>query len=292
MTIEQDPFGQAYRSGRLSDEETAQRMLQTAVDKVNQEGLRVSFDLLRFEDIIADAGVARSAAYRRWPTKNHFYADLLRELAGHLHPAIAAYDENTVNIVRDRALEHLEHLRTPEGRRLLLVELCREGALQNFSKLVGSTAWSVYVTLTITLVSLPDTQLKTDLKQALAHSEEHFLEKMATFYATMIDVLGFQLLPELPGVDLNVVAQLGAAVVEGLAMNAASLPDVKQCRFKGDPFGAGHEAEWSLPALGFTSIIMAMIRPNPARQGTWSDAQLDECRQRLEALNVMDTPDE
>lgn len=47
-------------------------MLQTAVDKVNQEGLRVGFDLPRLKDIIADAGVASSAAYQiRSPPQVH-----------------------------------------------------------------------------------------------------------------------------------------------------------------------------------------------------------------------------
>ena len=82
------PTGLTRRRRRLSDEETEQRMLQAALAMVNQAGLTVSLDHISFEDVIRDAGVSRSAVYRRWPYKDLFFSDLLRELARGSSPAI------------------------------------------------------------------------------------------------------------------------------------------------------------------------------------------------------------
>ena len=77
----QAPTGFARRSRRLSDQETEKRMLHAAMAMVNRTGLTVSLDHLSFEDIIRDADVARSAVYRRWPYKDLFFSDLVKELA-------------------------------------------------------------------------------------------------------------------------------------------------------------------------------------------------------------------
>ncbi len=56
-------------------------MLAAAVDQVNAAGLTVSLDHLSFEAVIDAADVSRTAAYRRWPNKELFLTDLVRELA-------------------------------------------------------------------------------------------------------------------------------------------------------------------------------------------------------------------
>jgi AcrR family transcriptional regulator len=56
-------------------------MLKAAVAMVNRTGLTVSLDHISFEDVIRDADVSRSAVYRRWPYKDLFFSDLVKELA-------------------------------------------------------------------------------------------------------------------------------------------------------------------------------------------------------------------
>ena len=77
----QAPTGLARRGRRLSDQETEQRMLQAAVAMVHRTGLTVSLEHISFEDVIRDADVSRSAVYRRWPYKDLFFSDLVKELA-------------------------------------------------------------------------------------------------------------------------------------------------------------------------------------------------------------------
>ena len=83
MTSEmQAPTGLARRSRRLSDRQTEERMLQAAVAMVHRTGLTVSLDHISFEDVIRDADVSRSTAYRHWPYKDLLFSDLVKELAG------------------------------------------------------------------------------------------------------------------------------------------------------------------------------------------------------------------
>ena len=49
------PTGLARRGRRLSDRETEQRMLRTAVAMVRRDGLTVSLDSISLENVIRDA---------------------------------------------------------------------------------------------------------------------------------------------------------------------------------------------------------------------------------------------
>ena len=56
---------------------------------ISSGGLTVSLDHISLEQLIRDADVSRSTVYRRWPHKDLFFSDLVRELAEecHAHPA-------------------------------------------------------------------------------------------------------------------------------------------------------------------------------------------------------------
>src|ERR1700746_158311 len=84
----QAPTGLARRGRRLSDRETEQRMLQTAVTMVSRAGLTVSLDHISLEEVIREADVSRSAVCRRWPYKDLFFSDLVKELSRSAIPTI------------------------------------------------------------------------------------------------------------------------------------------------------------------------------------------------------------
>ena len=135
------PTGLTRRRRRLSDQETEQRMLQAALAMVNQAGLTVSLEHISFEDVIRDAGVSRSAVYRRWPYKDLFFSDLLRELARGASPAIVTANPEAIDAVRRTILGHLDWLKTPAYRRALAAEVLRQGALNEFEAFRGSAEW-------------------------------------------------------------------------------------------------------------------------------------------------------
>ena len=113
MTSEvQAPTGLARRGRRLSDRETEQRMLRTAVAMVQRTGLTVSLDHISLEDVIRDADVSRSAVYRRWPYKDLFFSDLVKQLAKDATPTIV---NDELELMRRVVAEHDDRLETPES---------------------------------------------------------------------------------------------------------------------------------------------------------------------------------
>lgn len=279
-----DPFGRpTRRSSRLTDEETARRMLETGVSAVHSTGLQLSFDLVSLEALIDTANVSRSAVYRRWPTKAHYFADLLLELAGSTHPATAAYSQSTVERACDVAEAFIDMLRTPEGRKQVVVEMCRQGALENYNSIRKGHEWATYVALQATMLSLPpELDLESRIRAALRRSEDNFVERMSAFYLSMVDVVGYNL-RSISGVTFETVATMGAAVVEGLAINTTIIPEISDTVFTADSFNTGIEAEWSMPALGFASILLALIEPK-SPEIDWDDERIEKSRARLREI--------
>src|SRR5271169_4534453 len=123
------PTGLARRGRRLSDAETERRMLDAAVAMVHATGLTVSLDHISLEDVIRDADVSRSAVYRRWPYKDLFFSDLVKQLAKDATPTIV---NDELELMRRVMAEHDDWLETPELRHGLVVELFRRLSLLDF----------------------------------------------------------------------------------------------------------------------------------------------------------------
>lgn len=257
-----DDGARTLRKKRLSDDETRSRMLEMGHELVAGSGLTVSLEHLSFEEVIQRSLVSRSAVYRLWPNKELYFNDLLLELAGSTNPSQAAYDRGTVDLAVQITAENLDKLATAEGRRALVVELCRRGSQQNFTALYGSAEWQTYVALTATLVSLPDGRLQTAMQQALHRSELGFIDRMTVFYESMLFLVGYRVQPGIPE-GARVLTTLGGAVVEGLALNSIVVPKVADTRFVADPFAVGTAQEWTIPSIGYTSLVLGISEPDP-----------------------------
>src|SRR5690606_4665978 len=143
--------GLGRRRRRISDAETEERMLAAAVEMINETGLAVSLEHLRFEDVIRAAGVARSPVYRRWPSEDLFLSALLRELARGADAAAGGESESRLGVAQ-AAAEHAALVETPEGRARLAAEFIR-GA-RDFETLRRSSAWRTYLALHATFLSM------------------------------------------------------------------------------------------------------------------------------------------
>lgn len=284
MTAEENPFGRE-RATRLSDEETSERMLSTGIRRVEAEGLRVSFDLLRYEELIVEAGVARSAVYRRWPTKHHYYADLLRELAKHEFHAASLYQHHTLGMLQQMSDTLVEQLATQLGRHRIAAELCRVGGAGNFLTLSQSRQWRVWLTLTATLASLPENELQADLRASMRASETAFFTDIARMFDKMMAVLGYRHRVGLPeDLSQESVIQLAASLLEGMALHEMANPDTADTHWQADPFGLGMVAEWTLPGLGFATLLLNMFEATEQDAGDWPAEKVAERARMMEEL--------
>jgi AcrR family transcriptional regulator len=271
----QAPTGLARRRRRLSDQETEQRMLRAAMAMVNRTGLTVSLDHISFEDVIRDADVSRSAVYRRWPYKDLFFSDLVKELANDATPAIA---NDEAELMRRVVGEHLDWLETPGLRHSLVIELFRQLALFDFQTMYGSAEWRTYIALHATFMSLADGELRDQVQVALAQSEQGRTARIATAWEQLTGLFGYRLRPEL-GATFETMATLLSATMRGLIIMALSAPDIAAHRAQASPFGAAGKNEWSLAAIGLASIASAFLEPDPAIE--WTGERLASVRHAL-----------
>ena len=253
-------------------------MLRAAAAMVHRTGLTVSLDHIRFEDVIRDADVSRSAVYRRWPYKDLFFSDLVKQLAKEATPTTIVNDE--VELIKRIVAEHLNWLETPELRHSLVIELFRQLALLDFQTLYGSAGWRTYIALHATFMSLADGELRDQVRVALAQSEQGHTARVAKAWEQLAGLFGYRLRPGL-GATFETLATLLDATMRGLVIMALSTPELARQRAQASPFGAAGKDEWSLPAMGIASIASAFLEPDPAIE--WDDERVASVRQALAA---------
>jgi AcrR family transcriptional regulator len=276
------PTGLARRGRRLPDHETQQRMLRAAVAMVHRTGLTVSLDHISFEDVIRDADVSRSAVYRRWPYKDLFFSDLVKELAKDATPATVADDE--AEMVRRIVAGHPDWLATPELRRGLTVELFRQLSLLDFQALYGSAQWRTYLALHATFMSLADGGLRDQVQAALAQSERDRTARVTRAWEQLAGLLGYRLRPGFGEATFETLVTLLNATMRGLVIMALSMPEIASHRSQASPFGAVTRQEWSLAALGLASVASAFLEPDPTVE--WDGERIASVRQALLSVTV------
>lgn len=271
------PTGLARRGRRLSDRETEQRMLRAALDMVHRAGLTVSLEHISFEEVIRDADVSRSAAYRRWPHKDLFFSDLVKELAAHAVPEVLGRE---LDLIRQVAAERDDWLDTPELRQGLVAELVRRLSLLDFDALYESPGWRTYLALHATFLSIADGELREQVRAALSESELEHTVRVARGWEHLVTLLGYRLRPGL-GLTFEHVATLAGAAMRGLVLMALSVPGIAGQRVAARPFGAADQAEWSLPSIGLGALAWAFLEPDPAIK--WDDERRATVREALAA---------
>lgn len=267
------------RRPRLSQAQTEERMLAAALDQVNAAGLTVSLEHLSYEAVIAAADVSRAAAYRRWPSKESFLRDLVRELARATRPRALVLAETSLPVIREILLSDPERLSDPEHRRRLVAEVFRRATDLDFQRMFASVEWRTYLALHATFASLPDAALRADVQRGLAAAQDRFVASMAANWAQLAPLLGFRLTSANLGFDA--LAVLVSAGVRGLLVMAMADPSLAARRIDADPFGTGM-ASWSLAAFSCASVAATFFEPVPGL--TWDESHTAALRAGLVEL--------
>ncbi|MDQ1084566.1 MULTISPECIES: TetR/AcrR family transcriptional regulator [Microbacterium] len=252
-------WGAPGRNSRQPADETRELALSTALSMLSQTGLTVSLEHLSIEDLIRTAGLPRSTFYRLWPAKERFFADLLVELATSSDSNDAMFYPGT-QVAAYEVIEANKHLlATHEGRVAVLRDAVRVAGRMNFEHFSEAVGWRTHVTLVASASSLADVENRERLVAALQETEQLFIERTAKFYGDALSGLGFSFTP---GASAELLAGLGAAVVEGLAQRRLVNPELADTIIM-KPGIDGQLVEWHPAALGFWGILEALVDLEP-----------------------------
>ncbi|WP_307844724.1 TetR/AcrR family transcriptional regulator [Actinotalea solisilvae] len=250
------------RRARLSDAETERRVLDAALDALATHGITVGLDGLRFEDVIRAADVSRTSAYRRWPTREAFLDDVLLALArGSELPTIGEQVTAEATSLLDTVADDLV---SPAGRRDLLVELHRLAFRADVGATLASPQFQTYLALRAAFVGVPSPELRAALAEALARSERRAVARGRAVIGGVARLFGLRLAAPLAGEEgLDVVARTVSAATNGFMVAALADPGLVHDTRPLAPYGSRRTAEWSVPVLALTGIVLGHLEEDP-----------------------------
>lgn len=251
------------RRPRLSEAATRSRMLAAALELLAERGVTVGLDGLLLEDVIRRADVSRTSAYRRWPTRDAFLADVLLEVA-------RGVEDQTIGtrVVADASAVLRApgaDLSSPRGRHDLLVELLRLMFRADLAGVVGSPRLTAYLALRAAFAGVPDAGLRDALGHELRRAERRTVARGAAVVAAALPALGLRLVDPLAGAEgCRTIARAVSATTTGFAVAALADPDLVTATTPLAPFGTTRTADWSVPVLTLTGLVLNHLEQDPA----------------------------
>lgn len=272
--------GQSPRPLRASSL-TRERLVATAVALLEENGLTVGLDHLSLERVIARSGVSRASAYRHWSSKQDFLRDVLVTVVR----STRLDGESPAEVADLLALldERSGDLTSEQGRRNLVVEALRRSTHADMARLVASPRWRTYLALHATCQSLPEGDLRDDVRASLAAAEARFTGQRAGVYSRLPALIGYRLAPPLTAPEgFDVMADAAGALMTGLVVRSFTHPGWQDHAMRLEAFGSTWERPWSRPAYQLTALLLGHLVPDP--EVVWDAAQVARSRATLEEI--------
>ncbi|TDP90361.1 hypothetical protein [Leucobacter luti] len=252
-------------SGQLGQPESGEvrtRVLLRGTQYVEAVGLSLGINTELVEQLSREAGVTTKQFAQVWDSPEAFLADLFCELANQAQ--IDRADTQTLLTTWQYLGMRVDDLRSPEGRRSVLIDIIRTAAEYNFDVVTASSKWRTYAALSTTIMSWPEGEARERVLDALRASEVSFVETMESFYRNVLPTVGYRLKPVFHN-DYQPFVVAAASVIEGLGIVRATVPALVEARFDLPILNRGAEAteEWSVASLSFMGVVDAFIEPDP-----------------------------
>lgn len=241
------------RSDAVRDE-----LIALAIRRIEDDGLSISSQAVLVNEISAEVGISERQFARIWSSTDAFLVELLCELARRAR--IDRADTETLLTTWQYLSARSSELRTPEGRRQVLVDLVRTVTEYNFNVVTAANKWRTYAALSTTINSWPDEAGRQQLLDAMQASQLAFVDTMESFYRNMLPLVGYRMKPVFKG-DMQPFVIAAASVIEGLGIVRATVPALVESRFE---LMRGTEPEdWSLAAISFMGVLDAFFELDP-----------------------------
>ncbi len=266
------------RSPRQS--ETKDRVLSAALQQFREQGLTVGIDHIGLEQVIKGAGVSRATAYRIWPNKRQFLADVI--VAAVAGTELRGETGETMGAFQDLLRYEDEFVSDPTVRRHIIVDAVRMSSTIDFDHLVTSPAWASFLALEATTQGINDPDLRARVSAALRDTDDEFTAQRAAMFARLPSLLGYRLVPPLEGeAGFSLLSTSAGALMTGLLIKSRTRPELFTDTFEAAAFGAG-PLEWTVPTYTLTSHLLSFLEPDPLV--IWDDAQRARFRREIAEL--------
>lgn len=266
-------YSVAMAGKRMSDRETEKRMLESAVSLVNERGVSTALESIAFDEVIREAGVSRTSAYRRWPQRDLFYGEVLVELAR--GTALPGPQGNLQTTLAQLVLDRASNLGTARELHALLVELLRVSISADLDLVISSPQWRTYRILLASYQGIVDPQVRQAVTEALAGANQRVTDLRARVYAQFTALLGYRLRAPLSGPEgFEFMSQAAGATMTGvLARHSLGDTTVESPRPM-RAFGVDEVAEWAPGAYMVAATVLTYIEPDPGVQ--WDRQRIDD----------------
>jgi AcrR family transcriptional regulator len=254
MTGEQ-PSERKPRAKRTSPEEVKRRVLDAAKSRIAEEGgLTLGFDHLPLESYIKAAEVPRSSVYRIWDSRAAFVADLIQDLFDD-GDFTQGFSPSTRHAIEAVLRDHFTLVQgTAEQRHALMLEMVRVGVATNLEAADASEFRRSYWTLASGVPSIAPGLIRDAAIITVTRIEASFLTAMASFYETLLGLIGLRLRdPFTP----RHIAVLTNSIVDAFTHRFELDRDIVETVFMG-PGIDGEPAEWTYAAWSIASAIDGM----------------------------------
>ncbi len=236
-------------------------MLDTAVDLVLDQGLGTGLEHVRLEDAVRDADVSRTAAYRCWPQREDFLADVLADLAERALPVASTRGARATAVVRRAVGDDPGALRTVDDRRAALLRAVTASSDDDLlADREETRRWRLYLALATAVSALPEGPQRDRVVAAVEGAERAVLDRLAANYRLLFELFGFT-----STVDYRELARIGLALMRGYVLGGRT--------------GAGS----ARPGQGYALIAGGAAAPSDT--GEWDEGR---ARRVLDALAAPD----
>jgi hypothetical protein len=232
--------------------------------------------------------VSRTSAYRRWPYKDLFFADLVLELA---RSTDLDDDGNLllVDALQQAALRR-DEFRTDAGRRDLVVGMLHHVLQLDLQAVYSSPRWRTYIALNATFAGLPDGDLRSRVGDALKATERRFTAGRAAVLARVVPAMGYRLVEPPRGPEgYEMMAYAVGSTYTGLVVRTLSDRQLLTDKRTMQPFGASQPDEWSVAAYIAVSAFLAFVEPDPTV--VWDEARISDVLAAIERVTDSGTAD-
>lgn len=261
----------------------AERLISTALAQIRSEGMTVGLENIALERVIKEAGVARATAYRRWPNKADFLAEVLVRAVRETR--LEAESAEDIAQLRN-LLSDPERMRTEQGRRDIVVEGLRLATDSDVARMATSPSWRTYVAICATCSGLPEGTLRDTVTAALAEADRDFLARRAEVYSRLPALIGYRLVPPLTAPHgFEVMSAAAGAMMTGLIVQLLARPELLTETQDLALFGSSRPAPWSMPTRALVGLFLSHLEPDPAV--VWDEARVAASLELMRAVEAL-----